>query len=143
LTVVLLCFEDVRRSVEWCHRLVVSDWLAEGIARLGIDDVLVKGELDDLSSPRQPRGYELQQLQLEGSAMEASTAPELNAEQVRKWLLAMAARTEREAQYMYWPENVEQCKWEAAAYRLAAEALSQPLAGGGVRTDGAGGAVPV
>jgi hypothetical protein len=55
LTVVLLCFEDVRRGgvEDWCHRLVVSDWLAAGIRRLGIEgDVRMRGELPDPSLPR-------------------------------------------------------------------------------------------
>jgi hypothetical protein len=54
-SVVLLCFEDVRRPAEWCHHLVVADWIAEGIERLGADDVRVKGELPGPSSSRPPR----------------------------------------------------------------------------------------
>ena len=27
--IVLLCFEDVRKSGEWCHRQLIADWLNE------------------------------------------------------------------------------------------------------------------
>jgi len=27
--VVLLCFEDVRKPGEWCHRQLIADWLNE------------------------------------------------------------------------------------------------------------------
>jgi hypothetical protein len=54
--VVLLCYEDVRQPEEWCHRLVVSDWLAAGIRHLEVGSVRVRGELPDPSSPRPLRG---------------------------------------------------------------------------------------
>jgi hypothetical protein len=43
---VLLCFEDVRRRGEWCHRQVLAEWLE---SRCGLDDV---PELDDPTPPR-------------------------------------------------------------------------------------------
>jgi hypothetical protein len=44
---------------------VLSHWLAAGIARLGVEDVRVMGELGDPSSPRPPRSDE-QLLQVAG-----------------------------------------------------------------------------